>query len=130
MAGNNTSNRRTDGRGFTLMEILAALVLIGVVLPAVMKGLSIASILASDSARKYEALDLAESKLAEVLLSGQWQSGAGSGDFMPDYDGYEWTLETSDWTQAAVKQVSMTVYWEQRGRLRQIQLATLVYETQ
>lgn len=117
-------------RGFTLMEILAALVLIGVVLPAVMKGVSMASILASDSAHKYEALELAESKLAEVIMNSDWESGSGSGDFEPDHEGYEWTMETSDWTQANLKQIDVVVSWEERGRTRNVHLSTLAYEAQ
>jgi hypothetical protein len=112
------------------MEILAALVLIGVVLPAVMKGLSMASILASDSAHQYEALDLAQSKLAEVLISGQWQTGSETGDFLPEHEEYGWTMESSDWTQADLKQLEVTVFWERRGRLREVQLTTLVYESE
>ena len=131
MAKKNTNKRPLAcSKGFTLMEILAALVLIGVVLPAVMKGVSMASILASDSARKYEALNLAESKLAEILLNDDWQESSDSGDFEPDNEDYEWTMETSDWTQADLKQVNVTVMWEQRGRPRQIQLSTLVYDAQ
>lgn len=128
MVRNNTNRRAASWGGFTLMEILAALVLIGVVLPAVMKGVSMASILASDSAHKYEALDLAQSKLAEVLLNGDWEGGSDAGDFAPDHEGYAWTMETSDWTQADLKEVDVTVSWEQRGRPRYIQLSTLVYD--
>lgn len=117
-----------DSAGFTLMEILAALVLIGVVLPAVMKGVSMASILASDSARKYEALDLAQSKLAEILLDGDWQDGSGSGDFDSEHEDYEWTMETSEWTQANLKQIDVSVFWEERGRTREVRLSTLAYE--
>lgn len=130
MAVNGTKNRFCRSCGFTLMEILAALVLIGVVLPAVMKGLSMASILASDSSRKYEALNLAQSRLAEVLLTGDWQSGSETGNFEPDYTGYTWTVETSDWTQADLKQVNVTVFWYQRNRPREIHLSTLVYDAQ
>lgn len=130
MVGNNSNKSCTARRGFTLMEILAALVLIGVVLPAVMKGLSMASILASDSAHQYEALDLAQSKLAEVLISGQWQTGSETGDFLPEHEEYGWTMESSDWTQADLKQLEVTVFWERRGRLREVQLTTLVYESE
>lgn len=130
MVRNNTNKTGAGDGGFTLMEILAALVLIGVVLPAVMKGLSMASILASDCAHKYEALDLAQSKLAEVLMSGDWESGSDSGDFSPDHEGYQWKMETSDWTQADLKEVDVTVSWEQRGRPRQIELSTLVYDAE
>ena len=110
------------------MEILAALLLIGLVLPAVMKGISIVSILTSDSDHKYEALDLAETKLAEVLLEESWQSSSSqSGQFEDEYKNYEWVVDTSDWDQADVKQVNVFVYWQQRNRQREIQLSTLVY---
>jgi len=117
-------------RGFTLLEVLAALVLIGVVLPAVMKGISITAILASDTGRKYEALNLAESKLAEILLTGDWANGSDGGNFEPDFEGYEWTMETSNWTQAGLEQVEVAVLWQERGRLHEIRLTTLVNESE
>ncbi len=120
--------KRIVSKGFTLMEILAALLLIGLVLPVVMKGISIVSILASDSDHKYEALDLAETKLAEVLLEESWQtSSSQTGQFDDEYEDYEWVVDTSDWDQADVKQVDIFVYWQQRNRQREIQLSTLVY---
>ncbi len=111
------------------MEILAALVLIGLVLPAVMKGMSLVTILASDSAGKYEALDLAEAKLAEILLQEDWKDGADSGNFEDD-ENYEWTMDAADWTESGLKQVNVTVFWEQRGRRKKINLTTLVYNAQ
>jgi general secretion pathway protein I len=123
--------KRIAAKGFTLIEILAALLLIGLVLPAVMKGISMVSILASDSDHKYEALDLAETKLAEVLLEKSWEnSGSLTGRFENEYEDYEWAVDVSDWTQAGVKQVDIFVYWQQRNRQREIQLSTLVYNAE
>jgi len=128
--------RKTVAEGFTLLEVLAALLLVGLVLPAVMKGISMVSILASDSDHRYEALDLAETKLAEVLLEKTWQTSSSmSGRFDDDYfDGeykdYEWVLDVSNWTQADIKQVDIFVYWQQRNRQREIRLSTLVYDAE
>lgn len=120
--------KKTAAKGFTLIEILAALLLIGLVLPAVMKGISLVSILASDSDHKYEALDLAQTKMAEVLLEESWQNSSSlTARFENEYEDYEWGLDVSDWTEAGVKQVDVFVYWQQRNRQRQIQLSTLVY---
>ncbi len=120
--------KRIEAKGFTLIEILAALLLIGLVLPAVMKGISIVSILASDSEHRYEAVDLAENKLAEVLLEGSWQDNSSQSDqFENEYEDYQWVLDVSDWTGASVKQVDIFVYWQQRNRQREIRLSTLVY---
>ena len=135
MVKNDTKKkRRIVAKGFTLIEILAALLLIGLVLPAVMKGVSIISILASDSDHRYEALDLAETKLAEVLLEESWQgSSSQSGQFddeNDEYEDYEWVMDVSDWDQADVKQVDIFVYWQQRNRQREIRLSTLVYNAE
>ncbi len=115
--------------GFTLMEILAALVLIALVLPAVMKGLSLVTIVTSETARKYEALDQAEAKLAEILLQEDWKDGTKSGVF-EDNEDYEWTMDAANWTESGLKQVDVTVFWEQRGRYKEITLSTLVYNAQ
>lgn len=111
------------------MEILAALLLVGLILPAAMKGVSMASVLASYNVCKYEALELAETKLAEVLLEQDWESGSGSGDF-EDNDRYQWTMEVADGTVTGIKQVDLMVYWQQRNRQREITLSTLVYASE
>jgi type II secretion system protein I len=131
MAKNAIRKRKTVPEGFTMIEVLAALLLIGLVLPAVMKGISMVSILASDSDHRYEALDLAETKLAEVLLEKTWQTSSSmSGRFDDEYEEYEWVLDVSNWTQADIKQVDIFVYWQQRNRQREIQLSTLVYDAE
>ena len=118
---------RTKCLGFTLIEILAALLLIGLILPTAMKGVSLATMLASDSSHKYEALDLAETKLAEILLQQEWKSSSGTGTFEDKYDSYQWTMSVSDWTMAGIKQIDLFVYWQQRNRQRNVTLSTLVY---
>ena len=131
MENNAIRKRKKIAKGFTLMEILVALLLIGLVLPAVMKGISMASILASDSDHKYEALDLAETKLAEVLLEESWQtSSSQSGHFDDEYEDYEWVMDASNWEEANVKQVDVFVYWQQRNRQQEIHLSTLVYNAE
>ena len=125
----NDTRKKKNSSGFTLIEILAALLLIGLVLPAVMKGISLTSLLVSDSDRRYEALDLAQSKMDEVLLEETWQSSASqSGRFDDEFDDYEWALDVSDWTESDVKEVNVYVYWDQRNRQEYIQLTTLVYD--
>jgi len=117
-------------KGFTLVEILAALLLIGLILPVAMKGISMASVLASNNARKYEALELAEVKLSEILLQEDWKSGSGSGNFDDENDSYQWMMDVSDWTTTGLKQVDLTVFWQQRGRSNQVALSTLAYENE
>lgn len=122
----STTNKRCCG-GFTLVEILAALLLIGLVIPAVMKGFAMTGILASESQRSYQAMDMAEVKLAEVLLEKNYNGG--SGKFDDDEDNYySWTVESSDWTQPGLTEITVTVLWMQRNREHRVNLSTLVYE--
>ena len=65
---NRRSQLRPRRAGFTLIEVLAALVLIGVVLPVAMKGVSIAMQAASHARHTGEAVELARHKLTELSL--------------------------------------------------------------
>ncbi len=88
--------RTTARRGFTLVEVLAALLLIGIVLPAIMEGISVSQRTAYTARTSLEAAALAEAKLDEIVASGQWSSSASSGDFGEDHPGYRWEMQVAD----------------------------------
>ncbi len=73
--------------GFTLVEVLAAMLLIGIVMPVVMQGVTAATRAGSSARRRTEAATLAASKLAELTVTGQWDGGTTSGDFGADCPG-------------------------------------------
>lgn len=123
-----TSDRRAHRRcGFTLVEILATFVLVAIILPVAMKGISLATTMASLSKQKSEAATLAETKLAELLATGEWQNGDLSGDFSPDWPNYRWSAEVQEWEEATLRQLDVRVEWETRGMERCVRLTTLVY---
>src|SRR5882724_9304418 len=90
-------------RGFTLIEVLAALVLLAIVLPAAMRGVTVASSAASSAQKRTKAAALAASKLQELLATGQYENGNLSGDFGsdegPEYNGFRWEAQTANWNQ-------------------------------
>ena len=59
-------------RGFTLIEVLVTMLLLALVLPLVMNGITSASSTASESRRRNEAAGLAEEKLDEIIASQAW----------------------------------------------------------
>lgn len=91
--------RRTGG--FTLIEVLAALMLMAVVLPVAMQGVSIATAAASSARHRNEAAALAQSKMDELLASMQAQQQQAntnmSGDFGEDWPDYQWSAEMVTW---------------------------------
>lgn len=121
------SRRRHDRRSFTLVEVLATISVISIVIPVIMQGISIATGLASITRQRAEVVALAQSKLDEMIITGEWQSAQLSGDFSPDHPNYQWQVLVSDWDELDMKQLQIGVTWISRGAQREVQLSTLVY---
>jgi prepilin-type N-terminal cleavage/methylation domain-containing protein len=119
------SNTRWRRGGFTLPEVLAALVLIGIVLPVTMRGLSMALAAASHARFTTRAAVLAETKLNEMIAYGDW-GGAASGDFGSDAPGFRWTYESR--TRDYVIELAVQVFWIEQDQERSLRIATLVHE--
>ena len=113
---------------FTLVEVLATLVLAAVILPVAMRGISLALTAAGESRHRMEAASLAQNKLADLIATGEWQSADLSGDFGEDRPGYRWQADVSDWDGTTLRQISVSVNWTSAGRERDVALTTLVYE--
>lgn len=130
---------KNNRRGFTLVEMMATTVLVAVILPAALKALSIISALTSESTHRSIALNLAESRLSELLATGDWESGYLEGDFddyrqkflQTDYnlretnlDGYRWVLIPND-SKTSLSEITIAVYWTSRGVEKHLTLSTL-----
>lgn len=132
--------RTAAHRGFTLVEALATLVLFAIVLPVALQAISLALGMGSNTARRTEATLLAESKLAELLATEEWQDGDLEGDFSKTPSGdaletetagempvYRWSATSEDWLDISVKELTVRVVWTARGIDREVLLTTLVY---
>ena len=97
LAGEHARRLHGDRRGFTLVEVLVTLLLLGIVLPTIMRGVALASTVASDAHRRTEAAGLAQAKLAEIVADDLWESGNLSGDFSPDFPQYRWQASVQAW---------------------------------
>ena len=113
--------------GFTFVELLATVVLIGIIMPVAMRTIALCTSLAGMSRKETEAASLARTQLTELVTSGDWQSGGRAGDFGSDWPGYRWTVEVSNWTDAVVSEIDLTVHWQSRGRDHSVTLSTLAY---
>jgi prepilin-type N-terminal cleavage/methylation domain-containing protein len=125
----NAKSLRRQG-AFTLVEVLATVLLISIVIPVAMKGISLSTRLASQSKRQIQAVYLAKSKLAELVASQTWQNSSKSGNFGSDWLDYEWQLEVDEWKLDSVYQLELRVSWDKVTRLekRSVVLSTLVYD--
>jgi len=101
--------------------------LIAIIMPVAMKSIGLCTRLAGQSRRQIEAASLAEAKLTDLTVTGDWQNGNQRGDFGTDWPGYEWTTTVTNWTDASVRQLDLIVSWQSAGRQREVTLTTLMY---
>lgn len=122
-----SSQRGAAHRGLSLIEVLATLVLVGIVLPAAMKGVTLSLRAASLARHQQEASQLAEMRLNEVLALEDSSVLAGSGSFAPDWPEYSWQAQTYT-ADFGLTEVEVRVTWLERGLERAVTLSTLVYD--
>jgi hypothetical protein len=110
---------------------LAALLLIAIVLPAVLRGISTATGMATVTRMRTEAAGLAQAKLGELIATGDWQTGNTSGTFGTDWPDFRWDASTNNWTGdnsgTALTQLDVRVLYTVRGREESVSVSTLAY---
>ena len=109
--------------GFTLVEVLVTMLLMGILLPVAMRGISVSLAQADNARHVSEAATLGESKLNELVATGA--TTGNSGDFGADWPAYKWTLQTTA-RDFGVSEVVMTVSWAGRDGPRSLNVSTMV----
>lgn len=122
-------SRSKNNSGFTLVEILATFVLMAIILPVAMNGISMAAKLASQARHRVEAATLAQQMLNDLVLSGDYEDGDQEGDVEGDTIEYSWSLEVLDYEEEdSMQQLDLSVTWEDAGSGENtVVLSTLVY---
>ena len=128
----NRANRSSRARraGFTLAEVLAALVFMAIVIPVALQGVRVASRAGSVAERKTVAARLAERKLNELIVTGQWQSSAAQGTMQEGWQTYDWELESESWAEdGAMRVLTVRVTALVQGEKYDVRISTLVDAT-
>ena len=114
---------------FTFVEILAALMFLAILLPAVFVGITLANRASVLAERQAAAAELAQNKLAELTLDDAWTSADPRGDFGPDWPGYRWESTQTTWDMDSMIVLTVQTFFPVQGRERSITLSTLVSST-
>ena len=85
--------------GFTLAEVLAALLFMAIVIPVAMQGLQVASRAGVVAVRKAEAARVADRLLNESIVTTNWNQSMQSGVVIEDDRSYRWSLRNEQWNQ-------------------------------
>ena len=102
------------------------MVFMGIVIPVAIQGLRIAGRAGVAAERKSVAVQLAESVLNELIVTGQSTTSGQSGSFEPQWPGYRWTARTEAWQQAPVRLFSVEVTYPVQSQTYTVRLSTLV----
>jgi prepilin-type N-terminal cleavage/methylation domain-containing protein len=113
--------------GFTLTEVLVALVITATALVIIAQGFSAGAQASTSSQRLTRAVMLAEGKMTEFETGEIALSSAPSGDFKPDYPDFSWssTIESGSFGSY---HVTVTVTWSERGEPQTYSLARVLTE--
>jgi len=115
-------------RGFTFVEILAAMIFMAIVIPVAVKGLQLASMVGERASRKRVAGELADRVLNESVITQTWRDGDSDGDFGNDFPGYTWRLTSEGWSEDTMRLVTVEVTYSVQGREFTEQMSTLADE--
>ncbi len=83
-------------RGFTLLEVMVSVTIIGIALVSLIGSQSQSVSIAASSRFETTASLLARQKLTELALAGFEELRSAEGDFGDDFPGYSWTVEVRD----------------------------------
>lgn len=114
-------------RGVSLIEVLATVTIVGIVLPVAMRGISLATTLASVTRGRAEATALAQAKLNEIALEGTTSLLQLEGDFDDPWQAYRWSAAVDEWEEADLSEVHVSVKWNTRGHEYEVLVSTLLY---
>ena len=121
--------RRANRRGFTLVEVLAALAFMSIVIPVAVEGLRLASAAGQLGERRTVAALVAERVLNEVLLSETGKASTQSGVIREGVHDYRWSTRWETWPEGAMSQLTVEVLFRLQGRDYDVELTTLVDTT-
>ena len=116
--------------GFTLAEVLAALVFMAIVIPAAIEGLSLAGRAGVVAARKNDAVLIADRILNETVVTSNWNQSAQSGVVHQSGRDFRWTFKNEIWNQdpgqTGLRLLSVEVSFTAQGQEIGTRLSTLV----
>jgi type II secretory pathway pseudopilin PulG len=113
---------------FTLVEVLAAMLFMAMVIPAVVSALQVSSLSGEFATRKAEAARVADRALNENLALSNGGSLSGlNGTVVENGHEFRWTINSQPWSADSTMQlVTAEVSFTAAGREYSVRLNTLV----
>lgn len=122
--------RKPKNSAYTLIEVLAALLLLAIVIPVAIEALHTASMAGEVAARKGEAARVADNVLNQNVITTNWNFGVQSGMINDGGRQFAWTLNSQSWpVDSAMELLTAQVSFSIQGHDYAVQSSTLVPST-
>ena len=112
--------------GFTLAEVLAAMLFMAIVIPVAIMGLRLASQAGEVATRKAIATRIGERVLNEMIVTGQTQKTAQNGLTREGQQDYRWTLTVEPAGLEALRLATVQVFYPVQEKEYDVRLSTLI----
>jgi prepilin-type N-terminal cleavage/methylation domain-containing protein len=112
-------------RGFTLVEVLAALVFMAILIPVTVRAVRVASQAGHVGERKAVAARVAERVMNELLVTDGLRQNSANGRIEERHRTYDWMMRSEPWTEDAMSLVTVRVTYQVQGREYDVNLSTL-----
>jgi len=121
---------RAAASPFTFAEALIALLVASILLPVLFSAVLVAHRASEVGQRSEAAARLAQAKIAELIVTDEWQDAEAGGEF-EEWPGYTWQLEIADWTEdddlaTSMTQLTIIVYFPVQERQLSVRISTLI----
>ncbi|HUZ07191.1 MAG TPA: hypothetical protein VMV89_06850 [Candidatus Paceibacterota bacterium] len=121
-----TATNCNRAAGFTLVEVLAALLFMAIVVPVAIEALHMATKAGEIAVRKNEAARVADTILNKSIVMTNWNSGTQSGTVSEGAEDFRWTLTSQTWPQdSAMQLVAAEVTYSAQAKDYSVTLSTL-----
>ena len=98
-------------RGLTLVEVLATITIIAIVIPVACRGSALPPAWPALTRQRAQAVSLAESKLNELIITGEWQTADSPAISARPCPNYRWAGDCSqNWEEPDMVQIQVNVH--------------------
>ena len=126
-------------KGFTLLEVVAALAILVIFLVPILGAVSQAMHGIESAKNRSLALKLAQDKMTQIeMMPVPLEEGTEDGDFGSEHPGYRWEYEVVKTPDLQMMEeyiaglrgmeIHLMVFWQERGMEKSLQLNTIVME--
>ena len=119
---------QSNARGFTLIEVLAALLIFSVAIVGIIEGVGSALSYQADLSMRQRAAMLASNVLEEVKYTGDLSEGEDQGQFEGDDAVFTWKSAIEEGDIPGLMKVTATVAWGPQENSKEYVITAMMYD--